>query len=201
MIMPRQARLLIEGGYYHILTRGNNKVSIFRSQQDFTFFLNLVKQVIKKHPITIFHYCLMSNHVHFIIKAINTKDVSKFYQILLQRYAIYFRKKYQHIGFVFQNRYKSYAIEKEEYLLECARYIERNPLRSNIVAHPKDYKWSSFLCYAQGRNNDIITQLNPLYIELAREQKERWRLYSEYILQVRAYEKIIDKAFKVSVSR
>jgi len=76
----------------------------------------------------------MPNHIHLLVQAQKAKDLPKFMQGILQVYAHYYRKKYCSAGFVFQNRYKSSFIDKDSYLLECARYIERNPLKLDRVA-------------------------------------------------------------------
>ncbi len=194
--MSRQARLLEDGGYYHIITRGNDRKRIFRSDPDFIYFLKLVKEALGKKSINIHHYCLMNNHLHFLISVIDSRLAPKFFQNIFQRYAYYFRKRYRHVGYLFQNRYKSYPIEKDGYLLECGRYIERNPLRAGIVKDAVDYRWSSYLHYACGKKDDIILS-NPAYIELSQDDDERKRLYREYILQERPYEHLVDKGLRV----
>lgn len=195
--MPRIARQIEDGGYYHILTRGNDRKRIFRCGQDFLYFIRLAGETRERHQLFIYHYCLMNNHMHFLVKALDSKALPKFFQILFQRYASYFRKRYHHTGYLFQNRYKSYHIDKESYLLECARYIERNPLRANIVGDPADYQWSSFLYYANGEKNAIISEPNPLYMNLSPIEEDRQKRYKDYILEDRVYEHIVDKGFKI----
>lgn len=194
--MPRQARLLENGGYYHITTRGNDRKRIFRADPDFRYFIKLIEGALKKNSIYLYHYCLMNNHLHFLIGVIDSDQAPKFFQNIFQRYAQYFRKRYRHIGYLFQNRYKSYSIEKEGYLLECARYVERNPVRAGIVNNPADYRWSSYLHYAFGRKDAIITP-NPMYLELSKDIEERKRLYREYVLQERPYEHLVDRGLRI----
>lgn len=118
-------------------------------------------------------------------------------QAILQVYADYFRRKYHSVGFVFQNRYKSYLIYKDNYLLECARYIERNPIRAKITKNLLDYPWGSFAFYAKGKDNSMIITTNPLYRELAKTDAERQQLYQNYILEERPYEDIVDTALRI----
>jgi len=87
-----------------------------------------MKEALDMFQINVLHYCLMPNHLHLLLQAIKATDLPKFMQRILQVYAAYFKKKYDSVGFVFQNRYKSLYIDRESYLLECARYIEKNPL-------------------------------------------------------------------------
>lgn len=195
--MPRKARELIDGGHYHVVTRGIDCRRLFRDKADNQYFLNIISTNLPKFEISIFHYCLMVNHIHLLIKAIRAADLPKFMQAVLQGYAHYFRKKYLSVGFVFQNRYKSRLINNDAYLLECGRYIERNPLRSKTVLELSRYRWSSYLLYATGEQNGIVKVLNPLYLDLASTNEKRREAYVNYILQGRPYEDILDKEFHI----
>jgi putative transposase len=195
--MPRIPRLIESGSYYHVLTRGNDRKRIFISRGDFLMFLKILKESRAKYPIVVSHYCIMNNHVHLLVKAMNPKDFSKFFQILLQRYAHQFRKRYHPTGFLYQNRYKSYPIEKESYLLDCARYIERNPVRAGIVKEPGEYEWSSYKRYAFGKKDDIIIECDPLYERLAESDTAKQRIYQEYVTEERPYEVLVDKGLAI----
>lgn len=195
--MPRKPRVLVAGGYYHILTRGNDRKKIFRNPQDYHVFLKIIKKYLPKFKVGIVHYCLMPNHLHFLINVETTEDLPKFMQVVLQVYAHYFRKKYDSCGFIFENRYKSLWIEKEGYLLECARYIERNPLRASLTTSLFDYPYSSFAYYALAKENELINHPSPLYIELAHTVLERQKRYQEYVLKERPYEHLVDQAFRI----
>lgn len=195
--MPRQNRLLVDNCYYHVLTRGNDKKKIFRSRKDYVIFLKIVAEYLHKFKIHILHYCLMKNHIHLLIHAEKAKDLPKFMQGILQTYGSYFRKNYNSVGFVFQNRYKSHFIDKESYLLECARYIERNPLRAEFVADLFSYSWSSFLFYAKGKNDMIVNKANLLYSQLGETPQIRQQRYRDYVLEERPYEDIVDKGLRI----
>lgn len=196
--MPRGPRNLAEGGYYHIVTRGNDRRRLFRCNQDYFLFLKIVKTYLEELKLNILHYCLMPNHVHFLVQLVKSQDLSKFMQGVLQVYANYFRKQYKSTGFVFENRYKSLLIDKESYLLECGRYIERNPLRAGLTDDLLNYPWSSFSLYAKGKNHAIINKLNPLYLALGQTDQERQERCFKYVMQERPYEHIIDEAFRIS---
>ena len=195
--VPRKARHLIDNGYYHILTRGNDRRKVFQCQDDYVRILDIIRLYIEKYQVRIFHYCLMPNHVHFLVQAIKSVDLPKFMQGVLQVYANYFRNKYDSIGFLFQNRYKSIHIEKESYLLECARYIERNPLRAKICHDLKDYSWSSYLFYAEGKENRIIKKSNPCFFDLSCRASDRQRMFREFVIQERPYDHVVDRAFRI----
>ncbi len=195
--MPRDARRLIDGEHYHIVTRGIDCRRLFSDETDYQYFFNIICANLPKFKISIFHYCFMINHIHLLIKAIRAADLPKFMQAVLQGYAYYFRKKYLSVGFIFQNRYKSKLIDNDAYLLECGRYIERNPLRAKIVSDLSKYRWSSYLLYAKGEKNGIVKQFNPLYLDLASTDEKRRVAYVNYVLQERAYENILDKEFHI----
>jgi putative transposase len=195
--MPRKARCLTNMGYYHILNRGNDKKEIFRYKEDYERFLDILKIYLAKFQINVFHYCLMPNHFHLLIQVIEAQDLPKFMQAILQVYASYFRKKYGSTGYTFQNRYKSFFINKESYLLECSRYIERNPLRAKIIHDLDEYPWNSLAFYTKGIDNDIINATNPCYLTLSESKRERQQRFRDYVLQERPYEKIVDEFFKI----
>ncbi|MCX5669671.1 MAG: transposase [Candidatus Omnitrophica bacterium] len=195
--MSRDARRLVDGSNYHIVTRGIDRRILFRDESDNQYFLDIICANLTRFGISIFHYCLMVNHIHLLIKAIRAADLPKFMQVILQGYACYFRKKYLSVGFIFQNRYKSRLIDNDAYLLECGRYIERNPLRAKIVTDLSKYRWNSYLLYAKGEQNGIVKLLNPLYLDLADTDDKRREAYVNYVLQGRPYEDILDKEFHI----
>jgi putative transposase len=195
--MPRKARLIIDHGYYHITTRGNDRRKVFQSERDFILMLETIRLYLSKHSVLIFHYCLMSNHLHLLLQAVRASDLPKFMQRILQVYATYFHRKYDSVGFLFQNRYKSIPIEKESHLLEGARYIESNPVRAKICNDPRDYPWSSYLFYAKGKENGLIEKPNPFYVGLAKNQNDRQRMYRDFILKEGPYDDIIDRALRI----
>ncbi len=195
--MPRRPRLLLDGGYYHIVTRGNDKRLLFRHQKDYNYFLGVIRRYLGRFQVYIYNYCIMPNHIHLLVQTKRAEDLPKFMQGILQVYANYFRGNYKSFGFVFQNRYKSNFIEKDSYLLECGRYIERNPLRAKITENLLSYPWSSFSFYAKGLSDDIIKMANPLYLEFGDTREECRHKYQDYVLAERPYETIVDKEFRL----
>ena len=196
--MPRSARIVVDNSYYHIITRGIDQRKLFRYSWDYRNFKMIVLDYLEKFPVSILNYCLMPNHIHFLVYVEEGTALPKFMQGILQVYAFRFREKYKSAGFIFQNRYKSKIIENESYLLECARYIERNPLRATLVEDLFDYPWNSFHFYAAGKNDELVNKVNPLYLELSPLKEIRRQQYLDFILKIRgAYEHIIDKELRV----
>ena len=76
--MPRPPRLLLSQSYYHIMTRGNNRHTVFESDEDYLYYLDLMFKYKLEHPFDLYHYCLMSNHTHFLVKTNKAGDFSTF---------------------------------------------------------------------------------------------------------------------------
>jgi putative transposase len=127
--MPRKRREESQAGVYHWIVRGMNKKDLFHDERDFRRFRELLAEYKKTYSVLIFHYCLMTNHVHLLIRADGLKALSEFSHFTQRRYAYYYCKRYRWTGSVFQRGFKSLVVDRDEYLLECGRYIERNPLK------------------------------------------------------------------------
>jgi putative transposase len=180
--MPRSARIAPKECIYHLLTRGNNRKGIFKNENDYTRYIEIIKKYKFKYKFKLYHYVLMRNHVHLVLELIakggNLAEIMKGINL---SYAQYFKSRYKHIGHFWQDRYKSIIISSDEYLLACGSYVELNPLRSKIAEHPKDYKWSSFNAYAYGKGNTIVMDEHPSYKLLSENEKERMKKYRRYV--------------------
>lgn len=194
--MARKPRLVMDEGYYHVIQRGNDRRKIFRAKEDYDHFYLLMKKYLEKYASFLYHYCLMSNHVHLLIKVMRAEDLPRLMQGINLSYTLYYKGIYRFTGSLWQGRYKSIVIEKDEYLMECGRYIERNPVRAGIVEDPKDYAFSSYNFYAHGKESAIITE-DILYKDLDSDKDRRQTKYRDYVLEERAYDKILDSAFKL----
>ena len=98
----------------------------------------------------------MNNHVHLILES--NKLSNAMHGINLS-YAQYFRFKYNKSGHFWEGRYKSFVIQKDQYLINCISYVEYNPVRANIVSRPEDYKWSSYSTRLLGQSNGLLDPL------------------------------------------
>ncbi len=193
--MPTSKRQVYDGAIYHIIQKGNNSQQLFETTEDYYKFISLIKRYKDKYSFELYNYCLMSNHIHFLMKVFKKEELAKLTQGIFQSYRFYFKQKYAYTGYLYQSRYKSKIVEKDEYLLECARYIETNPLRAKFIKVLKDYKWSSYAYYAYGEQNALLTP-NPLYDIFGNAKKSR-EFYRKYVLMPRLYEDMIDDAFDI----
>ena len=142
--MPRKNRFetVCDGSTHHITQRGINRASIFKADEDYSIFKAFTKRYLGRFNVKIYNYCIMPNHIHILLLAEEAGHLSKFMQSLSLSYGSYYRKKYKYTGYLWQGRFKNIHVDKDSYLLECARYIERNPLRVKykMVEALSDYR-------------------------------------------------------------
>jgi len=191
--MPRTARIYIEGGVFHILARGNNKQAVFHSDEDFTAYKMFLSALREEHPFRLYHYCLMTNHIHLIVETNQKTDLSRYMKRLNLSYYNHYRRRYGYAGHFWQDRFKSLLISRDEYLIACGLYIERNPVRAKMVDSPRLYKHSSYNYYAHGQKDDLV-DVDPIYEGLASGEKERQAAYRGLLLEEKLG--ITEKAFK-----
>ena len=143
--MARTARLFIENACHHVIARGNRKQTIFKDRSDFERFLGILKKAKKRYDIRLYTYCLMPNHVHLLLESKASENISLFMHWLNRGYAAYFNDRYNTVGHVWQGRFVSRPIVKGAYLINCATYIEANPVRAGLVDDIAEYPWSSYV--------------------------------------------------------
>lgn len=160
--MPRQGRMLSESKIYHVMIRGNERKNIFRADVDRKKFLSVLSEINKDRKFSIYAYCLMDNHVHLLINEGN-EEIARIMKRINVSYAYYFNKKYKRVGHLFQDRFKSEAIESKQYLMAAARYIHNNPVKANIAGEPGLYRWSSYNTYVKGNQHlESIIDTKPI---------------------------------------
>ncbi|MCL5421595.1 MAG: transposase [Nitrospirae bacterium] len=139
--MPRTARVSPSEHVYHVLTRGNNRQDVFEDEEDFRKYLELLFRYKEKYKFRLYHYALMTNHVHLVIEPSGGGgSLSEIMKGINLTYARHYKRKYNNTGHFWQDRYKSIIISKDDYLLACGSYVELNPVRAKIVEDPKEYK-------------------------------------------------------------
>ena len=141
--MPRKARQESATGMYHVMTRGLNKLPIFKQEREKTRIINIIRENLSKYNVEIYAYCIMPNHFHLLIKS-EIHELASFMAKILAAYAQYYNFKHNRIGYVFQDRYKSQCIEQESYFWNCLRYIHLNPLKEKSLEILLKNKHNSF---------------------------------------------------------
>ncbi|WP_089937006.1 REP-associated tyrosine transposase [Candidatus Entotheonella palauensis] len=141
--MSRPLRLEFPGAVYHLTARGNAQQDIFLNATDRDAFLAILGREIDQHRWHCYAYCLMDNHYHLLIETPEANLVQGM-QRLNSRYAQRFNRRHQRVGHLFQGRYKSILVDRENHLLELTRYIVLNPVRAGMVTKVESWPWSSF---------------------------------------------------------
>ena len=154
--MSKFGRVLLEGVYYHVMIRGNQKQRVFLEDRDFEKYLGLLKRYKRKYKFKMYAWCLMPNHVHLILEVNKPTELAKIMQGLNIAYSRWFNKKYGKVGHLWQGRYKSMIIDKNKYAFDCINYVEINPVRANLIQSPLDYAWSSFKFRTVGEESYLL---------------------------------------------
>jgi putative transposase len=141
--MPRTARAAIGGMCYHVLNRGNARAEVFHKRDDYEAFLGLLPRAVERLPMRILAYCVMPNHFHLVLWPHEDGDLGRFMQWLLTSHVRRYHRHYDSSGHVWQGRFKAFPIQQDEHYLSVVRYVERNPLRANLVRRAENWLWSS----------------------------------------------------------
>ncbi len=190
--MARCPRVISATGIYHIMFRGINRMNIFLDDRDNEKFIDVLESMGAQGEYDIYAYCLMKNHVHLLIKE-SGDSISRSMKRIGVSYSYYFNKKYDRVGHVFQDRYRSEDIENERYLLACTKYIHNNPVKAGIVKTPEAYKWSSYNYYIDQKNEGLFV-LNTCFIldTFSKEKTSAIAAFKNFSLKKEEIENFID---------
>jgi putative transposase len=154
--MPGGARLSLPGIPWHIIQRGNNRSVCFYADEDYHLYLDTLKEQAEKFGCLVHAYVLMTNHVHLLLTPEKEGSASLLMKHFGQRYVQYINRTYKRSGTLWEGRFRSCLTQSEDYVLACYRYIELNPVRANMVDHPRHYPWSSYCANAEGKFSELI---------------------------------------------
>ncbi len=157
--MPRIPRLILQADNvcYHIIARGNQKQNIFLEDRDRDQYMSILRHYKKKYRFWLYSFCLMANHVHLILEPDNLQgSISQIMHGVNLVYCKWFNEKYAKNGHLWQGRFKSYIVQKNEYLINCVNYVELNPVRAGLIKNPLDYMWSSHKYRVLGIENGLL---------------------------------------------
>lgn len=179
--MPRKAREIEVGTPMHVTQRGNERQSIFREDEDKEFYIYQFQKYKKKFRVKMYAWCLMDNHVHFVVEPDTLVGVGKLFASLNNKYVAYFNSKYGRSGRLFEARYYS-CLLSDEHLIEALRYVELNPFRAKLESMPGSYKWSSAKERLGLRNQYYLSSLPKRieiddwweYLSMKEYKKELW---------------------------
>ena len=169
--MPRQARIVITNTPHHITQRGNYQQKVFDHEAQYKQYCEWVNNYVIEYDLKILAYCLMNNHVHFIVVPNEEPDLAKVFKTVHMRYAHYMNKQRGVKGHLWQGRFYSCVLD-DSHLYRAIRYVENNPVRAKITQEAWKYKWSSASDHVGGRDKGPIKLANYKTIKL-----KEWRDY------------------------
>jgi putative transposase len=154
--MARRARMIIPGTPHHVTQRGNRREPIFLEPGDEAVYLGLMSQQLRRCGVACWSYCLMPNHVHFILTPTDETGLARAVGEAHRRYTGFIGARGQWTGHLFQARFGSVAMD-EDHLTAALRYVPLNPVRAGLVAHAPDWPWSSARAHIAGQDTPHVT--------------------------------------------
>ncbi len=165
-------RGLAPGMTVHVIQRGNNKGRIFETAKDSGQFLAWLAETAEAYGLSVHAYVLMTNHFHLLATLQSKDSLARCMQSLGIRYTRYFNAVNARSGTLYEGRYRSCVIDRNEHFLGCSRYIEMNPVRAGMAASPDVYRWSSYKANAAGRADALVTP-HDTYLRLGTDDETR----------------------------
>jgi len=200
IVMNQRAIPFIKSSVYHVYNRGHNKQQIFINHKDYSRYLKRAGEYIGKHQVTLFAYCLMPNHIHLLIRQDGDVSIDRFIHRLHTAYTMYFNKKYERVGSVFQGRFKAKLVDTDEYLLHVSRYIHINPIElfhvqgRALISELGAYPWSSYGQYVESRLKPLCdpTFILNYFSNSPLRGKTTYRLFVEEYLGITNIERLAE---------
>ena len=154
--MPRSKRIIIPGVPHHITQRGSRRQNVFFVEADYDVYLALLVFYARKNGVEIVAYCLMTNHVHLLLVASDEDSIRATLQVTHKRYSEYINTRQGWNGHLWQERFYSCPVDPD-YFWVALRYIERNPVKAEMVPHASLYPWSSSVAHCGIREDTVLT--------------------------------------------
>ena len=169
------------GKYYHLYNRSNNEEIIFRTDENYLYFLQRYREYFENEFATL-AYCLMPTHFHFLVKvrAEKPENLSDTIGAFLSDYTKAFNVRFERHGSLFQPRTKAKEIDSEEYLITLITYIHQNPVRAKLVNKQEEWKYSSYLDLVGMRDGSLPSKD---YILQYFKSLTDYKMYSEEIIE------------------
>ncbi len=163
--MARPKRNAKGGYYYHVYNRSNAGLRIFRKQDDFLAFEEILAQAQQRINVDILGYCLMKDHWHLLLRPHEDGDLSEFMRWVGVTHVLRYHnsKKTKSSGHIYQGRFKSFPVQGGSTLLNLLRFIESHPIRANLVEKARDYPWSS---YDRSANRERAVKLKRFPVKI-----------------------------------
>ena len=191
--MPRQARNAPGGWVFHVLNRAVARLPIFRKEADYAAFEQIMLEAQERHPTRILAWTLMRNHWHFVIWPRQDGELTAFMRWLAHTHAMRWHVAHNTVGYgsLYQGRFKSFPIQRDDHFLTVCRYVERNALTAGVVDRAQDWRWSSLWARRQGDD-----RLKSLLTDWPVERPRNWIAKVNQPIAARDLDKL-----KISITR
>lgn len=177
--MPRGPRKRSESGIYHVMLRGSNRQRIFHDEGDYRTFLEGLRKYKAQCGFALYAWCLMPNHLHLLLRDGGDEEpIDKVMRRLGTWYVYRYNRRYERTGSLFEGRYRSEAVEDDNYFITVLRYIHRNPVNAGLAAFPALYPFSSCAQYMLGEEADLA-DTGTLLALVPRERVAAWHEVDE----------------------
>jgi len=182
--MPRKAREVSETGIYHVLMRGIDNRNIFQDENDKQKFVDIIFKKRDTSNFNLYAYCVMDNHVHFVIRE-DQRNLSSYIKGIIIGYVCYHNKKYGKAGHLFYDRFKSETISDERQILAAIRFVHNNPVKESIAKEVGEYKWSSYNSYIAESfekygSENVTTDYSEILSIFSKDKEEAVRIFVEF---------------------
>ncbi|QCX34458.1 transposase [Caloramator sp. E03] len=185
--MPRMARQKSYDSIYHVMVKSISEVPLYKDDKDKIKYLDYMKKAQEQFEFRVYSYCLMDNHAHFIIDA-NGADISKIMHFVNYKYAMYFNKRYERSGHLFQDRFKSLIVKDDRYLFALTAYVHFNATDlKGYDKNPQDYRFSSLGIFL-GQKTDEFELIDDKFILSMFSLKEATAraIYKDFVFKVKS---------------
>lgn len=165
-----------DGATFHVTWRCHNRSWLLKDDAAKQLYYDLLLKYKDRYGVTIYSYSFMSNHPHLTGKATTRVGLSALMQTVNSQFAKKINKVKRRCGQVVMDRFKSPVVQTDDELIKVMTYGDLNANRASMVSHPREYRWSSYHCYAHGRPDPLITPA-PSYLALGNTDEERRKAY------------------------
>jgi putative transposase len=173
--MSRPPRFSYAHALHHVTSRCNNREFLF-TDSSFELFHNILQEARSRFPLSLYNYCLMTNHVHLLFAVGRHDTLSKAMHWIGSTFSRRFNKATGRHGHLWEGRYRSTIVEDASYFFCCMAYVDLNPDRAGMDATPLDYRWSGHRALQKEDSRDV--DFHRLYLDCGRDARSRYTFYA-----------------------
>ncbi|HEX38405.1 MAG TPA: hypothetical protein ENG70_06105 [Candidatus Cloacimonetes bacterium] len=171
-----------EGAIFHIYNKTMKPLKLFYNDNNYTSFLQYFSKFLRNYPSTIYAYCLMPNHFHFLLRQDSSKPIYELFNHALSSYVRHLNHILNRNGPIFQSKLQHVKVYDEQYLIQLVMYIHNNPRKANLVTDLRDWKYSNYSNFIERKENEITSKDSlASFIEYFDDYKKMISIYDEEV--------------------